>query len=93
MPVKRCTLDGRSISSIDDFYDQLEAKLSLPDHFGRNLDGLWDVLSTDVEGPFEIVWKDADFSKKSMKRDFERVIQLLKDLEDDRTDFKLKIEK
>ena len=93
MPVKRCTLNGRAISSIDDFYEQLETKLSIPNHFGRNLDALWDVLTTDIKGPFEIVWKDAEASKKSMKRDFERVLQLLKDLEDDRRDFKLRIEK
>ncbi|MCK7468404.1 MAG: barstar family protein [Desulfosudis oleivorans] len=46
-----------SIRSLDDLYDQLASRLSLPAHFGRNLDALWDVLSTDIEGPFEIVWK------------------------------------
>jgi len=92
MPVKRCTLDGRSIQTIENFYDQIEEKLSISDSFGRNLDALWDVLTTDIKGPFEIIWKDAKISKKAMKRDFERVLQLLKDLEDDRTDFKLKVE-
>ncbi len=93
MPLKRCILNGRTIKSIDDFYDQLADKLPVPEHFGRNLDALWDVLSTDIKGPFEIVWKDSEASKKVLKRDFERVLQLLKDLEDDRVDFKLKIGK
>lgn len=64
MPIKRCALNGKTIRSLDDLYDQLSKRLSLPKHFGRNLDALWDVLSTDVEGPFEITWRHADSSKK-----------------------------
>jgi ribonuclease inhibitor len=81
MPVKRCRLNGRSIRSLDDLYDQLSVLLSLPEHFGRNLDALWDVLSTDVEGSFEIEWEHADDSKKSMGRDFDRAVGLLREIE------------
>ncbi len=93
MPVKRYTLNGRNIQSLDDFYDQISAKLSLSAHFGRNLDALWDVLTTDIEGPFEIFWKEADASKKALGKDFDRVLKMLKKIDDERGDFKLKIEK
>jgi ribonuclease inhibitor len=89
MPIKKCTLNGRVIRSLDDLYEQLAGALSFPPHFGRNLDALWDVLSTDVQGPFEIVWKHADESKKLMGRDFDRVVKLLKALEEERDDFQL----
>ncbi len=92
MPVKRCTLDGKTIRSLDDLYDQFSARLSFPQHFGRNLDALWDVLSADVEGPFEIVWKHADVSKKALGREFGKVLKLLKELEKEREDFKLNVE-
>ncbi len=92
MPVKRCLLNGRSISSLDDLYDQLSKKRFLPDHFGRNLDALWDVLTADVPGPFKIVWKQAGLSKKSMGRDFNRAVKLLRDLEKERDDFQLTLE-
>ena len=62
MSVKRSTLNG--LQSLDGLYDQLTKQLKLPAHFGRNLDALWDVLSTDVEGPIEIVWKNTEESKK-----------------------------
>ncbi len=93
MPMKRCTLDGKTIGSLDDLYDRLSIRLSLPEHFGRNLDALWDVLSTDVQGPFEIVWNHAGDSKMRMGRDFDRAVRLLKDLQKERDDFTLKIEK
>jgi ribonuclease inhibitor len=64
----------------------------MPEHFGRNLDALWDVLSTDVEGPFEIIWKHAKNSKKFMGKDFDRAVKLLQELEKERDDFKLKID-
>jgi len=92
MRIKRCTLNGLKIRSLDNLYDRLENRLSLPPHFGRNLDALWDVLSTDVEGPFEIVWTHSDDSSKSMGKDFQRVIKLLKELKKERDDFKLTIE-
>ena len=93
MPMKRCTLDGKTIRSLDDLYDSLSIQLSLPVHFGRNLDALWDVLSTDVRGPFEIVWKHAGDSRKLMGKDFDRVVKVFKDLQKERDDFILKIEK
>ncbi|MGC2063919.1 MAG: barstar family protein [Thermodesulfovibrionales bacterium] len=93
MPVKRCTLNGSAIHSLDDLYDQLSRQLSLPEHFGRNLDALLDVLSTDIEGPFEIVWKKADESKKKMGGGYGRALKALQELGKERDDFKLRIER
>lgn len=92
MPIKRCALNGLKIRSLDDLYDRLANRLSLPAHFGRNLDALWDVLSTDIEGPFSIIWKHSDDSKKSMGKDFSRAVKLLRELEKGRDDFQLTIE-
>lgn len=92
MPMRRCTLDGHSIRSLDDLYDTLSIQLSLPEHFGRNLDALWDVLSTDVGGSFEILWKHAGESRKAMGKDFGRAVRVLKALQKERDDFILKIE-
>jgi ribonuclease inhibitor len=83
------TLNGQGIHSLDDFYDEISRQLSLPAYFGRNLDALWDVLSTDVEGPVEIIWRNAQASKRAMGEDFEKVLKVLKELEGEREDFKL----
>jgi ribonuclease inhibitor len=86
MPVKICLLQGRRIRSLDDLYDEMERCLPLPDYFGRNLNALWDVLSTDIEGPLEIVWLDAAHSRLAMGDDYGIVVQLLEDLEKERDD-------
>jgi ribonuclease inhibitor len=74
---------------LDEFYGEIAKKLRFPDYFGRNLDALWDVLTTDIKGPVELAWEDSDVSKKSMGKDFEKVTALLKDVEKERVDFKV----
>jgi len=62
MRMKRITayrLPGREIRSLEEFYDVISQRLSLPKHFGRNLDALWDVLTTDVKGPVKIIWEES----------------------------------
>ena len=91
MPVRRSTskykLPGKSIHSLDEFYDEIARLLHFPDYFGRNLDALWDLLTTDIEGPVELIWEDSAISKKSMGKDFARVTTLLRDLVKKRKDF------
>ncbi len=91
MPIgkRRYILNGRAIHSLDEFYDEISGQLSLPAYFGRNLDALWDVLSTEVEGPAEIVWQDAQTSQKAMGEDFEKVVKVLKEVEGTREDLKV----
>ena len=93
MPVKKSPrkvrLKGKAIQSLDEFYSEIARKLHFPDYFGRNLDALWDVLTTDVKGPVELVWEDSEASNKSMGKDFEKVAALLKEVEKEREDFRV----
>jgi ribonuclease inhibitor len=85
---KKVKLAGKSIRSLDEFYGEIAKKLRFPPHFGRNLDALWDVLTTDIKGPVELAWEDSELSKKSMGKDFEKVAALLRDVGKEREDFK-----
>jgi len=86
---KKVRLAGKSIRSLDEFYGEIAKKLRFPEHFGRNLDALWDVLTTDIKGPLELAWEDSELSKKSMGKDFEKVAALLRDVAKERKDFKV----
>ena len=93
MPVKkkRCLLSGKTVRSLDVFYDEIARQLAFPEHFGRNLDALWDVLSADIEGPIEVVWKDPDSSRREMGEDFDRILAVLKEVKKTRKDFRLRL--
>jgi ribonuclease inhibitor len=89
MSVKRYVLDGQAIQSLDSFYKEIEKVFPLPDYFGRNLDALADVLTTDLGGPCEILWEQAAVSKQAMKRDFPRIRTVLKRVAQEREDIKV----
>ncbi len=94
MQVKRRTivLQGNTITSIEALYDQIGRQLPLPPYFGRNLDALWDLLSTDIPGPLTLIWKNSSHSQSAMGNDFLRVKKLFEELARERKDFTLKFE-
>ena len=52
-------LDGEKMISRREAHDHLAQQLELPEYYGRNLDGLYDLL-TEREGPTRIVIRHGD---------------------------------
>ena len=52
--MKEVYIDFVEIGDEEDFYTQLKEKLNLPEHFGDNLDALFDSITGDVELPLHI---------------------------------------
>jgi ribonuclease inhibitor len=94
MPVKKmqCIIDGQNVNSMEAFFGELKRQLSFPAHFGNNLDALWDVLTTDIEGPIRIVWISAEVSRRTMGNDFETAVALLRNVDKERKDFHVTIQ-
>ena len=90
--MRRVLIDGGRVAGPGDVYDAFSAQLALPPGFGRNLDALWDVLTVDAAGPLEIVWQDAARSRARLGSVFEAFTGLLRDLEDVRSDVRVRID-
>jgi len=58
----RIVLDGSKIKSVDDFYNFIDHNFCKDRDWGRNLSSLWDIFSTDIERPIELIWKDSNES-------------------------------
>ena len=86
---KRCILEGAKLADVDAVYDALAAQLGFPAHFGRNLDALWDVLTTDIPGPIEIEWRDVASARRLLGADFDRLARLFDDLGAARRDIRI----
>jgi ribonuclease inhibitor len=86
---RRCILEGAKLADLDAVYDALAAQLGFPDHFGRNLDALWDVLTTDLAGPAEIAWRDTTVARERLGPDFDRLAHLFDDLSVARRDIRI----
>ena len=90
--MRRVMIDGGGIATPNDVYDAFSAQLALAPEFGRNLDALWDVLTVDVVGPLEIVWRDAARSRARLGDAFEPFAHLLRDLALVRSDVQVRID-
>ncbi|AAQ58876.1 probable Barstar [Chromobacterium violaceum ATCC 12472] len=82
----------RHIRSLDQLYDELQRQLPLPGHFGRNLDALYDSLANDVQGPFELLWRDTEEARRGMGADvYATVLEILETVAEERGDVTLDI--
>lgn len=79
---RRCVLDEHH-DSRDKVFAALARDLGFPQHWGRNLDALYDVLRTDIPGPVEIAWR------APASADLEAIRAVLRDVARERDDFKL----
>ncbi|QNM97494.1 barstar family protein [Chitinimonas koreensis] len=84
MPMTR--IEFVNVASVEDFYQQLEGQLELDYALGHNLDAVYDVLSTEVAGPLELVWHDAGFSRVALGEWFVRIADVLNSVSSERSD-------
>ena len=74
--MKTVILDGKIHVTPQKVYEGVYKALNDGYMRGKNLDGLWDFLSTDVERPFCISWKNVEVFKKAYPQVFSDFIAL-----------------
>ena len=70
-------LEGKAIHSEVEFHQVIGSLLDMGPFYGSNLDALWDRLSTDIERPITLVWKDSGESRKQLGPAFDRIVEVL----------------
>jgi ribonuclease inhibitor len=74
----KITIDGTTIRTESDVHDLFASRLDFGPHYGRNLDALWDRLSTDVERPLTVVWRNSKASAAALGPDrFNKIREVL----------------
>jgi len=77
--MKEIYIDFVDIGDYEDFYEQLKSKLELPEHFGDNLDALFDVISGGLEMPLHLEFVNMSVDQLEL---FEDLLTTLEDSED-----------
>lgn len=77
-------IDFLEIGDYEDFYAQLREKLTLPEHFGDNLDALFDVITGELEMPLHLEFVNMSVEQLEI---FEDLLTTLEDAEDEVEDF------
>ena len=73
-------IDFLEIGDYEDFYAQLKEKLTLPEHFGDNLDALFDVITGELEMPLHLEFVNMSVEQLEI---FEDILTTLEDAEEE----------
>lgn len=71
-------LDGSILKSKEELHNTIFYQLALPDYYGRNLDALWDVLST-WSAPLRIEVTHTELLKMHLADYADALLELLRD--------------
>ncbi len=82
--MKTIYIDFTDIGDDEDFYAQLKEKITLPDHFGDNLDALSDAVTGGLEMPLHIEFVNMTVDQLET---FEDLLTALEDAEEEMEDF------
>lgn len=78
--MNQAKFDFEKIGTMADFYAIAKKQLPLPEHFGNNLDALWDCLTGDIALPLSVVFVNISMSQLET---FEKLITLFEDAVDE----------
>ena len=82
--MKTIYIDFTDIGDDEDFYAQLKEKITLPEHFGNNLDALSDVITGGLEMPLHLEFVNMTVDQLET---FEDLLTTLEDAEEELEDF------
>lgn len=82
--MKTVYIDFTDIGDYEDFYAQLKKKIQLPEHFGDNLDALFDTITGDLEMPLHLEFVNMTVDQLEI---FEDLLTTLEDAEEEVEDF------
>ena len=72
-----CKIDGSVIANEADFHQVIARAIGFGEHYGCNLDALWDMLSSDVERPVTLIWQNANVSSDRLGDTFGKIVSIL----------------
>jgi ribonuclease inhibitor len=80
--MKTIVFDFDKIHSMQSFYSACKQQLQLPDHFGNNLDALWDCVTAGIELPVAILFTNlTPFHIKKFRQQIELFREAEKELD------------
>lgn len=81
-PPPRYVIDGQDFADLRGFYGEVSRVLVPGRCWGRSLDAFNDILRGGFgtpEGGFVLVWRNAELSRQRLGRDFETLVEILRD--------------
>ncbi|MFO1470734.1 MAG: barstar family protein [Turneriella sp.] len=87
--MKKLHIDAAKIRTAAAFYAELDKCVTLPAHFGNNLDALFDFLTTELAGGLEVHWQNFAAYTAEEKKQMNGIRQVLEDAGAERPEIRL----
>lgn len=88
MPLEKCQLDN--ISDLSEVLNIVQQQLALAETASQSINGLVEALIQTRKSPIEITWNCAEASVAVMGDDFGKIAAALKQVELERSDFRIR---
>ncbi len=84
-------LNGSELTTRENLHNELKEKLNFPDHYGENLDALWDCLVGWVDLPLTIYWENFSVSRRYLGDYADRTLKIFMNAEKELEHLKIEI--
>jgi ribonuclease inhibitor len=85
--MKKIIINISKLKSIEQFHELLKIKLGFPDYYGKNLDALWDCLTSDLETPILIQWIGYAECKNYLGNEVIKIKEVFESAQEELSDF------
>ena len=76
--MKEIIIEGALIASREELHKVFKEALDLPEHYGKNLDALWDMLTGDIDLPIRIIWRDYNTTEENIGSYAKKTLEVIK---------------
>ena len=83
--------DTAGVENMEGLHEALARLLHFPEHYGGNLDALYDCLSGEIALPVKIIWKNYRVTHASLGRDAASFLAVLEDFAREEPNFKIEV--
>ena len=80
--MKRILLDGEKMNTKEEAHVYISKGLNFAQYYGKNLDALWDILST-YDVPIHIVFKNTEILKNNLEQYGNRLLKVFLEASED----------
>ena len=89
--MKTILLDGKKMNTKEETHEYISKTLAFPDYYGKNLDALWDMLSTYDE-PIHIVFKNTQTLKSNPDEYGNKILKVFLDAKENNDNISIEME-
>lgn len=62
-------------------HNEIGSKLAFPDYYGKNLDALWDCLTSCIDFPAEIEWRNYGSAELALGGYAKKILDIFKEVD------------